>query len=149
MAAHLGGDSDELMADINVTPFVDIVLVVLIIFMVTATAIVRQAIEIKLPDAATGSTAEDTSLAITIDAKKAWYLDGQPVSVEELRVVLRAARVERGDAVVCLLAADHAVPHGEMVRLIDVIKQEGVAKFAINIDPVPLPGEAPQAVATP
>ncbi len=149
MAAHLGGDSDELMSEINVTPFVDIVLVVLIIFMVTATAIVRQAIEVKLPDAATGSTAEDTSLAITIDAKKAWYLDGEPVTAGDLRVALRAARADKGDDVVCLLAADHAVPHGEMVRLIDVIKQEGVAKFAINIDPVPLPGDAPRSVATP
>ena len=58
MAAKLGNDDDELVSDINITPFVDIVLVVLIIFMVTTTAIVRQAIEVKLPEASTGSTAE-------------------------------------------------------------------------------------------
>ena len=143
MAAKLGGDSDELISDINITPFVDIVLVVLIIFMVTATAIVRQAIEVKLPEAATGATADDTSLAITIDANNAWYLDGEPVTTEALRVALRAARAEKGEKVVCLLAADHTVQHDEVVRLIDVVKQEGIAKFAINVDPVARPAEAP------
>ena len=80
MAAKLGGDGDDLVSDINITPFVDIVLVVLIIFMVTASAIVRQAIEVKLPEASTGATAEETSLAITIDAGFRWYLDGEPTT---------------------------------------------------------------------
>lgn len=139
MASKLGGDDDELVSDINITPFVDIILVVLIIFMVTATAIVRQAIEVKLPEAATGSTAEELSLAISIDAQRKWYLDGEPTDPTRLRAALKAARAEKGEAVVCLLAADHTVPHGDVVRVIDLIKQEGIAKFAINVDPVPAP----------
>jgi len=137
VAARLGGGDDELVSDINITPFVDIILVVLIIFMVTATAIVRQAIEVKLPEAATGSTAEELSLAITVDATRRWYLDGEPTDGAALRAALRAAKAERGDAVVCLIAADHSVPHGEVVKVIDLVKQEGIGKFAINIDPVP------------
>lgn len=143
MAAKLGNDDDELVSDINITPFVDIVLVVLIIFMVTTTAIVRQAIEVKLPEASTGSTAEELSLAITIDAQYRWYLDGELSTVPTVRAALRAAKKEHGEKVVCLLAADHAVPHGEVVRLIDLIREEGISKFAINVDPVPRALEAP------
>ncbi len=143
MAAKLGGDGDDLVSDINITPFVDIVLVVLIIFMVTASAIVRQAIEVKLPEASTGATAEETSLAITIDAGFRWYLDGEPTTEGGLREALRAAKKDKGDKVVCLVAADTTVPYGEVVRLVDVIKQEGVGKFALNIDPVPRPEAAP------
>jgi biopolymer transport protein ExbD len=143
VAAKLGNDDDDLVSDINITPFVDIILVVLIIFMVTATTIVRQAIEVKLPEAASGATAEETSLALTIDAQLRWYLDGAPTTESELRTALRAAKAEKGDKVVCLLAADRTVPHGEVVHLIDVIKQEGIAKFALNIDPVPKPDGAP------
>jgi biopolymer transport protein TolR len=142
MAADLGSDNDELVSQINITPFVDIILVVLIIFMVTATAIVRQAIEVKLPDAATGSTAE-TSLALSIDAQGRWYLDGAPVTPDGLRAAIRQAKDQAGQDITCLLAADHRVSHGEVVRAIDLIKQEGIARFAINIEPVPLPPEAP------
>lgn len=143
MAAKLGGEADDLISDINITPFVDIILVVLIIFMVTATAIVRQAIDVKLPEAATGSTADDASLAITIDSALHWYLDGKPTDDSTLRTALRAAKAEKGDKVVCLLAADGSVPHREVVRLIDLVKQEGIAKFAINIDPIPRSAESP------
>lgn len=141
MAADLGDHGDELISAINITPFVDIILVVLIIFMVTATAIVRQAIEVKLPEAATGSTA-DASLAIGIDASLRWSLDGEPITPEGLRTALRQAKIDHKDDVICLLAADRTVPHGEVVRLIDLIKQEGIARFAINIDPVPRPPDA-------
>lgn len=143
MAAKLGNDDDELVSDINITPFVDIVLVVLIIFMVTASAIVRQAIEVKLPEASTGSTAEDLSLAITIDAQYRWFLDGELSTVSGVRAALRAAKKEHGEKVVCLLAADDVVPHGEVVRLIDLIREEGISKFAINVDPAPRAAEAP------
>jgi biopolymer transport protein TolR len=120
MAADLGTENDELMSQINITPFVDIILVVLIIFMVTATAIVRQAIEVKLPDAASGTTAE-TSVALSIDAQGRWYLDGSPVTPDGLRAALRQARARAGEELTCLLAADHRVSHGEVVRAIDVI----------------------------
>ena len=77
MAAKLGGDDDEGIVDINITPFVDIILVVLIIFMVTATYIVEESIKVNLPEAATGEATEDISLAISMDAAKQMYLDGE------------------------------------------------------------------------
>ena len=150
MAGKLGGDSDDGIVDINITPFVDIVLVVLIIFMVTATYIVKQSIKVELPKAATGETAEDTSLALMIDAKLALYIDGEPATKDSLRARLREelakAKAEKKD-VICLIGADTTVPHGEVVGLLDLIRQEGVTKFAINIEPVALPPEAPAPAA--
>jgi biopolymer transport protein ExbD len=144
MAAKLGGDDEDAIVDINITPFVDIILVVLIIFMVTTSYIVKQSIKVNLPEAASGESTEDSSLGITIDADKNLLLNGEPTTEEDLRVFIRAEKERmkaQGADVVCLIAADHTVPHGEVVGVIDLVKQEGVAKFAINIDPVPLPTE--------
>ena len=134
MAAKLGGDDDEAIVDINITPFVDIILVVLIIFMVTATTIIEQSIKVNLPQAATGEPTESSSLAITLDAQNQLFLDGDPITEPKLREFIRAEKAKTPE-VVCLIGADHTVSHGRVVALIDLVKSEGVAKFAINIDP--------------
>jgi biopolymer transport protein TolR len=151
-----GGGDDEGIVDINITPFVDIVLVVLIIFMVTSSYIVKQSIKVELPKAATGETASDTSLALMIDPSLNLTIDGEPATRESLRARLRAERTAaqaEGKDVICLIGADKVVPHGEVVGLIDLVRQEGVTKFAINIDPGALPAEAagalPPSAATP
>jgi len=140
MASKLGGEDEDAIVDINITPFVDIVLVVLIIFMVTATYIVEQSIKINLPSAATGEATESSSLAITLDSEKQLFLNGEPTTEEQLRTAIQTAKTESQQKtppadVVCLIGADHSVSHGDVVRIIDLVKQEGVAKFAINIDP--------------
>lgn len=144
MAARLSGE-DEAIVDINITPFVDIVLVILIIFMVTATTLAKQALMVDLPDAAAAETAGETSLGIELDADGRLYLDGQAISESGLRVRIRQARDETepgGGKVVALIAADQALPYGQVMRLMDLVKQEGVAKFALNIESVPAPPEA-------
>lgn len=143
MGAKLGGDDDEAIVDINITPFVDIILVVLIIFMVTATYIMEQSIKVKLPDAATGEPTEESSFAITMDAEKSLFLDGEPITEEALRKALQAAKKESEQKketgekhdVKCLISADHTVSHGDFVGIIDLIRQEGINKYFINIDP--------------
>ncbi|MES2640456.1 MAG: biopolymer transporter ExbD [Myxococcota bacterium] len=146
MAGKLGGGSDEPMTEINIVPLVDIVLVVLIIFMVTATYIVSPSIKVNLPEAATGENVEPSSLGITVAADGALYLDGAPVTEDALRAAVRAAKAASPD-VVCLIAGDKESRHGDVTHVIDLVKQEGVAKFAINIDPLAMPGAAAAAVA--
>lgn len=131
MGAKFGGD-DDLIADINITPFVDIILVVLIIFMVTATTIVKQSIKVTLPDAATGEATETTSLGLTLLVDGGLLLDGEPTSPEALTARLDAEKA-KGD-VVCLISADRLVAHGRVVWLIDLVRSRGIGKFAINID---------------
>ena len=92
MASKLGGDDDDAIVDINITPFVDIILVVLIIFMVTATYITEKSIKVDLPDAATGEGTESTSLAITMDASEQLFLNGTPVTSTELRNEIQEAK---------------------------------------------------------
>ncbi len=146
MGAKFGGD-DDLIADINITPFVDIVLVVLIIFMVTANTIVKKAIPVTLPDAATGEVAKDVSLGLTMTADGSLLLDGQPTTADGILAAIDAAKNEGSD-VICLIAADRLVSHGRVVWLLDLIRSRGVAKFAINIDDATKIGPDPAHAAT-
>lgn len=148
MAGKLKGGDDAELTEINIIPLVDIILVVLIIFMVTTQKIVESSIKVNLPDAATGDATEPTSLGITVDAQGALLLDGEPVTEEVLRARVREARASDPD-VVCLIAGDKEARHGDVTHVMDLVKQEGVAKFAINIEPVPLPPEAAGSARTP
>ncbi len=131
MASLQSGD-DDAITGINVTPLVDITLVLLIIFMVTASYIVKEAIEVDLPRAASGGETVGPTLAFAIDKSGALYLDGQPVSREAARAAVRAA-VRKSPEARALIGADRMVPHGEVVSLIDLVKTEGLTKFAIQI----------------
>jgi biopolymer transport protein TolR len=127
---HDGGD--EIIADINVTPFVDVSLVLLIIFMVTATYIIAQSIPVDLPEAATGENVV-TTLAITMTENGDIYLDGAKTDKAALTRTVGQARSKNDDLRV-VIAADKRVTHGAVVSIIDLVRKLGVSKFAINID---------------
>ena len=131
MGAGIQG-GDDVIADINITPFVDIILVVLIIFMVTATQIVESSIKVNLPEATTGEATESSSLGVTLLMDGRLLLDGVELSPEALRARLRKEKA--AGEVVVLIAADELVAHGRVVWLMDLVKTEGIGKFAINID---------------
>jgi biopolymer transport protein TolR len=131
MAGHANG-SDEAITGINVTPLVDITLVLLIIFMVTASYIVKESIEVDLPRAAAGGETVGETLSFAIDARGAVYLDGKAVQPDQTRTAVREALARSKDAR-ALIGADKAVAHGEVVALIDLVKSEGLVKFAIQI----------------
>ena len=131
MAGHANG-GDDAITGINVTPLVDITLVLLIIFMVTASYIVKESIEVDLPRAAAGGETVGETLSFALDRDGAVYLDGRRVEAGEARAAVRAAVARSKDAR-ALIGADWAVAHGEVVALIDLVKSEGLAKFAIQI----------------
>ncbi|MDJ0764633.1 MAG: biopolymer transporter ExbD [Myxococcota bacterium] len=132
MAGGIRHDDDEIITDINVTPFVDVSLVLLVIFMVTATYIVAQSIPVDLPEAGTGEDVV-TTFAITLTTDGQLYLDGEKVDEPRLRSEIQKSR-DKNDDVRVVIAADKAVQHGRVVRVIDLVRKEGVAKFAINIE---------------
>ena len=106
--------------------------------MVTATYIVEESIKVNLPEAATGEATEDISFTISMDAAKQMYLDGEETTENTTSTSqneLRNATEKKVD-VVCLIGADKSVSHGDVIQIIDLVKQEGVTKFAINIDPI-------------
>ena len=133
----LGGadDDDAIISDINVTPLVDVVLVLLIIFMVTATYIVRQSIEVDLPRAAHAGELTGTTLALVLTRDGEVFLDGVRRGEDELRAEVRAALAKDRDAR-AVVSADERALHGAVVRLIDLVKSEGVTRFAIHVERV-------------
>lgn len=132
MAGGVKHNDDEIISDINVTPFVDVALVLLIIFMVTATYIIAQSIPVDLPEASTGEDVVTTfAVALTTDGNL--FLDGVKMDEAGLRKKIRLAR-SSNEEVRVIIAADKKVEHGRVVGIIDLVRKEGVAKFAINID---------------
>ena len=131
-----------IIAEINVTPLVDIMLVLLIIFMLTAHLIARQAIEIELPRASQSTALTPTILAITLKADGALFLNDRPVTPAALRDAIRAT-VARDPKAQAIVAGDKRVSHGRVVWVLDTVKALGITQFAIQIDPLAItpPGE--------
>jgi biopolymer transport protein ExbD len=132
MAASVTDDQDEITG-INVTPLVDITLVLLIIFMVTATYVAKEAIEVDLPRAASGGQLVGQTLAFALDREGRLFLDGAPASAGAAREAVRAA-VARSPEARAIISADRAVSHGRVVELIDLVKREGLTRFAIDVE---------------
>jgi biopolymer transport protein TolR len=129
-----GGDGDdELISGINVTPLVDVVLVLLIIFMVTATYIVRAAVEVELPRVAHGGEAVGTVLSVVLTREGAIFLDGVRRSDDELVAQARAAVAKDAEARV-IISADKAALHGAVVHVIDLVRGAGATRFAIHVE---------------
>jgi biopolymer transport protein TolR len=131
-----------IIAEINVTPLVDIMLVLLIIFMLTAHLIARQAIEIELPRASQSTAPPPTTLAITLTADGALFLNDKPVTPAALRDAIRAS-VARDPKTQAIVAGDKRVSHGRVVWVLDTVKSLGITQFAIQIDPAAItpPGD--------
>ena len=127
------------IAEINVTPLVDIMLVLLIIFMLTAHLIAKQAIEVDLPRASNATSVQPTTLAVTLSREGDLYLNGRRVSADDLRAAVRAevAKDPKHPPQV-IIAADKAVSHGRVVWVLDTVKSLGIVSFAIQIDPAEL-----------
>ena len=96
--AGIASDNDDEITGINVTPLVDVMLVLLIIFMVTATYIVNRSINVNLPKADTGENNDKTkNLAFVLDAKNQLYLDGKPVSIEQVPELIKQEQAKAGN----------------------------------------------------
>lgn len=125
--------SDDLQSEINVVPLVDIILVVLIIFMVTAPMIMKPSINVNLPKAASGEATTPSKLNITIASDGTLNLDGK--SVQDAEVNSKALEeFQKNPDVQAVISADKDVPHGRVVAVLDLVKSAGVKKFAISID---------------
>jgi biopolymer transport protein TolR len=127
-------EEDELITAINVTPLVDIVLVLLIVLMVTSSYLVNKSINVELPKAATGETTSPT-MSISIDLDGKLYLDGTATEASELQSRIRSA-YHQDPEVKAIISADGRVQHAQVVTVIDLLRQEKVTKFAINTSPI-------------
>lgn len=126
-------DSDDEITGINVTPLVDITLVLLIIFMMTASFIVAPAIHVDLPKASTAEATPQSTLSLVLTRQGALYLNNAVVQPDDVRRYIRAEQA-RGKELQAVLAADAQVQHGRVVAVIDLVKSEGVTSFALDTE---------------
>jgi biopolymer transport protein ExbD len=132
MAGGAAENEDEITG-INVTPLVDVVLVLLIIFMVTANFIVRETVEVDLPRAANGGETVQGLVNVVLDKEGKLFFDGTELREEELSRKISEAVAKDKDTR-AIISADQSLPYGRVMHLIDVVKGQGIAKFALNIE---------------
>jgi biopolymer transport protein ExbD len=130
--ASTGGRGRQGIVGINVTPMVDIVLVLLIIMMVSATYIVSQSLKVELPKTASSDDTVTKVHVVTIDKNGAYFYNDKPTSKAGLPGLLRAAKSQSTNLNL-VITADEAARHGAVVGVIDLAKVEGITKFAINV----------------
>jgi biopolymer transport protein ExbD len=133
MAGGTADNDEEGITGINVTPLVDITLVLLIIFMVTASYIVKETIEVELPRAAHGGETVQKTFAVLVTRDGKMFLNGVPVDDGALVAEVQRAR-SAGEDVQAIVGADKNATHGAVTHLLDVLKGAGVTKFAIQIE---------------
>jgi len=130
-----GGDKDRLMSDINVTPFVDVMLVLLIIFMVTA-PMMSQGVSVSLPEATSKPLSTETEpLIITINKDNQIFINDFQVTVGFLQEKLSKIIESRQNRDV-YLRADRTIPYGMVVRVMSEIKEAGVEKLGMVTEPI-------------
>jgi len=136
VAAASDRDDGGMFASINVTPLVDITLVLLIIFMVAAPLIVANpSIKVALPKAATGDETPKSTLALTMarqgTAGYKLYANGQATDEAAMRTTI-AGLVKGQPDLQAVIAADSGIPYGDVMHVVDVVKALGVSRFALN-----------------
>ena len=121
---------------INVTPMVDVVLVLLIIMMGSATYIVSQSLKVELPKTASSDDTVSKTYAVTVTKAGEYFFNDKPTNKADLPGLLRGAKAENSNLNL-VITADEDARHGAVVGVIDLAKVEGITKFAINVEAKP------------
>jgi biopolymer transport protein ExbD len=127
-------DNDDAIFGINVTPLVDITLVLLIIFMATAHMIVHRSMNLSLPKVANSENVPTQSIQILLSSDKSLKLNGQPVDAQALAINLaQMSRLDPGLRVT--LSADERVSWGDVAAVLDTIRGAGITHIATEMQP--------------
>jgi len=130
-----GGDDDGMISGINVTPLVDVSLVLLIIFIVTAKIIVQSGIPMDLPKAASGEEVQTVfSVELTADGKT--FVDSKEVASDNAVSKLAQEARAKNEELRAVIRADKKVEHGRVIGVLDLLKRAGVAKIAFAISKI-------------
>lgn len=122
------------LSEINIVPFVDVVLVLLIIFMITA-PILQSGIEVELPKTRTVKEISEERLVVTIDRAQRVYLGNEPVNIRELGAKIRQQSQDPSrDAV--FVRCDETVPFGSFARVVDELRQSGIQNVSVVTEPI-------------
>ena len=134
----LKGRTHTSLSEINVTPFVDVVLVLLIIFMVTA-PVLESGIEVDLPKTRTVKAVAIQKVVITIDRRQTLYVGNDPVNINLLGTAVEQ-RLQGSNNAPVFIRADQSVPFGTFARVVDALKQANVSNINIVTEPLSTKG---------
>jgi biopolymer transport protein TolR len=130
---QLSKQTQSTLSEINMVPFIDVVLVLLIIFMITA-PILQSGIEVDVPKTKTVKEINEQRLVITIDKNQLIYLADVPVNINRLGEKVKAQLKKPQDSV--FLRADETIPFGTFAKVIDALRQSGVSNISIVTQPL-------------
>jgi biopolymer transport protein ExbD len=120
----------KIMADINITPLTDVVMVLLVIFMVTTPLMMNEALKIKLPTAVTAEPQIEQTTTVSVSPDGKIYLNKAQVSLEDLKGLLSSRMATSTDKTV-VIKADKTIIYGTVVKVLDIAKESGALKLAI------------------
>jgi len=132
---NAGGRTQSSLADINITPLVDVVLVLLVIFMLTA-PVLQSGIEVAVPKTRTVREATEQREVITIDRNQRVFLGDQPINLNDIPGRLRHPNADPAHQII-YLRADERVPFGAFASVMDAVKQAGITNISIVTQPLP------------
>ena len=130
---QLSKQTQSTLSEINMVPFIDVVLVLLIIFMITA-PILQSGIEVDVPKTKTVKEINEPRLVITIDKNQLIYLADVPVNINQLGTKVKEQLKKPQDSV--FLRADESIPFGTFAKVIDALRQSGVSNISIVTEPL-------------
>ncbi|HZL50295.1 MAG TPA: biopolymer transporter ExbD, partial [Terracidiphilus sp.] len=128
------GQTRSSLADINITPLVDVVLVLLVIFMITA-PVLQSGIEVNVPKTRTVKQITEQRMVVTIDHDQQIFLGDQPINIHELPQKLKQAGTDPSHQVI-YLRADQTVPFGAFASVMDAVKLAGITNVSIVTQPL-------------
>jgi biopolymer transport protein ExbD len=126
-------NDDDVISGINITPLVDVVLVLLIIFLITAPVLYQSAIKVQLPKVKTAEDTQKTTLNFFITKEGNLFWDKNPMDWKKLGEKLKTVGNELTEKSAAI-NADEATPHGQVVKLMDILRQAGLTRFALNVE---------------
>jgi biopolymer transport protein ExbD/biopolymer transport protein TolR len=134
----MNGQTRASLADINITPLVDVVLVLLVIFMITA-PVLQSGIEVNVPKTRTVKEITEQRMVVTIDRDQQVFLNDQPVNIHDLPEKLHQAGVDPAHQSI-YLRSDERVPFGAFASVMDAVKQSGITNVSIVTQPLDTKG---------
>ena len=135
MAFSSKGHTQTTLAEINITPLVDVVLVLLLIFMLTA-PVLQSGIDVAIPKTRTVNQVTEQRMVVTIDKEQNVFLQDKPVNVNQLPSLLKNAGKGDPTKQVIYLRADERVPFGAFASVMDAVKQAGITNISIVTRPI-------------
>lgn len=134
MAWKLTNGRESTMAEINITPLTDVMLVLLVVFMVTSPLLMMESMKLKLPQAETSGAEKGLAIVVSITKEGRYYLNDEPIEKSDLEARLILELGSGGDNAV-ILKADRSVRHGLVVEVLDIARKAGADKLSIATEP--------------